>query len=215
MSTYETRSPVGDDRIPDGYEVTFHQIRGYDSPDRWFVCTGPHGWMKEVGERRDAIRACVEHWEMTRPLAPDDDGKVRCYLCRGARDSSVEGRECPVCSGSSSITVTRMAETHDGRVRLAEVVGKMRRDGASPKWLRMLGDAARSSVETLSRNPCKACGTWLLEPGWVGSAYCSRRCCVEDYRDDPGYAGAMLESYTEEMVREREAAMLSIETSER
>jgi hypothetical protein len=108
-----------------------------------------------------------------------------------------------------------MAETYDGRVRLAEMVGKMRRDGASPKWLRMLNDVARSSVETLSMNPCERCGTFLLEPGWVGSAYCSRRCCVEDYKDNPDYAGLILESYTEEKVRMREAAMLSAETSGR
>lgn len=197
MSTYERSRPEGDPKIPDGYEVELHEIRGYDSPDRWFVCRGPGGWEKEVGTKRRAIQACIDHEERTRPIRPDDSGVLPCYLCRGATQRLIAEHECSVCGGSNEITVVEMAMTHDGRVRLAEIVGRMLRDRAVPRWMKMLDPPTRSAVETLARNPCKRCGTWLLEPEWVGSAYCSRRCCVDDYKDDPGYAGSILRSYDE------------------
>ncbi len=34
--TYETKSIVENVMIPCEYKVYYHQIRGYDSPDRWF-----------------------------------------------------------------------------------------------------------------------------------------------------------------------------------
>lgn len=210
MSAHERTRPVSDARIPDGYGVTFHEARGYDSPDRWFVCRGPHGWRREAGERRDAIQACIDHAERTRTIRPDESGVLPCYLCRGSGDPTVEDRKCPVCGGTNSVTVVRMAETHDGRVRLAEVAGRMLKDGAFPRWMMMLDAKTRSSVETLARNPCKRCGTWLLEPGWVGSAYCSRRCCVDDHADDFRYASSILRSYDGREERTREAAMLSM-----
>jgi hypothetical protein len=205
MSTYERSRPVSDARIPDGYEVSFHEIRGYDSPDRWFVCTGPHGWRREIGERRDAVQACIDHAEKMKPIRPDESGVLPCYLCRGATDRSVRGRECPVCGGTNSISVVQMAETHDGMVRLAEIAGRMLKDDVLPRWMKMLDPGKRSGVETLARNPCKRCGTWLLEPEWVGSAYCSRRCCVEDYKDDPSYASSILKGYDDPVRRPRGA----------
>lgn len=85
-----------------------------------------------------------------------------------------------------------MAQTHDGRIRLAEVAGPMLRAGALPEWMWHMGPEARSSVETLASNECKRCGTYLLELEWVGSAYCSRRCCVEDHLHDWEYASMIL-----------------------
>ena len=210
MSTHEYKAPIvgnGVDEIPDGYEVWFHEIRGYDSPDKWHVCKGPHGWTKEVYNRRDAIRTCVRHAEAVKSNVPDEDGEMSCYLCRGHED--LKGEACSVCGGSNSVTVVKMAETHDGRVRLARIAGPMLKDGVLPKWMKQIHPPTRQDVEMLARNPCKSCGTWLLEPGWVGSAYCSRRCCIDDHKVNPGYAATILKGYTEEFQREREAAMLS------
>lgn len=36
MSTYERSREVQVKDLPEGYKVTFHEIRGYDSPDRWY-----------------------------------------------------------------------------------------------------------------------------------------------------------------------------------
>jgi len=196
--SYERATPRRDDRIPDGYEVVYHEIRGYDSPDKWFECRGPHGWREEVGTMRRAVQACIDHAEKVKPIVPDESGSLPCYLCRGATHRTMADHECPMCGGSNSITVVEMAETHDGRVRLAEIAGRMLKDGALPRWMKMLDPRARSSVETLAKNPCKRCGTWLLEPEWVGSAYCSRRCCVEDHAHDSRYASSILRQYDDE-----------------
>ena len=171
MSTYGRETPVTDALIPAGYTVTFHEIRGYDSPDKWFVCKGPGGWKKERGERRDAIFECVNHAErMEPPKVPDECGEMSCYLCRGVEDRSMDAESCVVCGGNNLLTVNEMAQTHDGRVRLAAIAGPMLKDGAWPKWMRLMEPQLRKDVETFSRNPCKSCGTYLLEPGWVGSA---------------------------------------------
>lgn len=36
MSTYERSRKVSLEGLPSGYKVTFHEVRGYDSPDRWY-----------------------------------------------------------------------------------------------------------------------------------------------------------------------------------
>lgn len=204
----ERSRPISDPNIPDGYSVTYHEIRGYDSPDRWFSCEGPMGWKKDLSTRRRAIEACQKHAEALAGDVPNERGHMRCYLCRGAKDLTADGEPCTVCGGLNIISVEVMAQTHDGRVRLAQIVGPMLEDGALPAWLKLLDPRVQSGVITLARNPCKVCGTWLLEPGWVGSAYCSRRCCIEDHKHDPGYAKKILHGYEEE--RKREAAMLAM-----
>jgi len=208
--THEVTREVADPLIPPGYTVTFHEIRGYDSGDKWFVCKGPGGWKKKCGERREAIFECVSHAKSMEPSAPDEFGDMPCYLCRGVADQSMDAESCTICGGKNELTVSEMAQTFDGRVRLAAIAGPMLKDGVWPKWMKQLDPQTRSSMETLARNPCKACGTWLLEPGWVGSAYCSRRCCIDDHKVSPHYAKVILKSYTEEHLREREAAMLAI-----
>ena len=208
--THERSREVADPLIPPGYTVMFHEIRGYDSPDKWFVCHGPGDWKKERGERRDAIFECVRHAELMEFKVPDETGEMSCYLCRGADDRSMDAEACTVCGGNNLLTVNEMAQKHDGRVRLAEIAGPMLKDGAWPRWMRLMEPHLRKDVETLAKNPCKSCGTYLLEPGWVGSAYCSRRCCIDDHKVNPHYAKSILKGYTEEHIREREAAMLAM-----
>lgn len=195
MSTYLRKRPLTSDKLPDGYRLEFHEIRGYDSPDKWYVAHGPDGWKQEFGESRDAIRACVHRAKIMSPLGvPDEVGVLECYLCRGTKNR-VRGWKCPVCGGTNEVQVFDMAMTHDGKVRLAAIAGPMLKDGVLPEWMKLLPDVARGDVETIARNPCKRCGTWLLEPEWIGSAYCSRRCCVDDHKFDPHYASSMLEDH--------------------
>lgn len=72
MSTYERKTPVQSPRIPPGYEVTYHEIRGYDSPDRWYEAReGRRKIGVNYGYKDDAIDACIEdakkrNWQETR-----------------------------------------------------------------------------------------------------------------------------------------------------
>jgi hypothetical protein len=111
-----------------------------------------------------------------------------------ARDGDVW---CPGCGGVGKIVVRQMLEDHDGRVRLAAVVGPMIRAGVAPTWWPYLPADKRSSLDTLCRNPCIECGTHLLEEEWVGSGYCSRRCCVANHRTNWEYARMVLEGVEE------------------
>jgi len=59
MSTWEEKRVVIDARIPKGFVVTYHELRGYDSPSRWYEA---HKGRKKIGEfanKGDAIRACL------------------------------------------------------------------------------------------------------------------------------------------------------------
>lgn len=125
---------------------------------------------------------------------PAGNGQLACYLCRGSSEASTEPNACLVCGGTNLLAVREMAQTHDGHVRLTEILSRMRNDGAEPEWLHVLDARTRSGLETSVKNPCKHCGTFLLEPEWVGSAYCSRRCCVADYPTNSWYAKSVLES---------------------
>jgi hypothetical protein len=65
LSTYERKTPIADERIPEGFEVFFHEVRGYDSPDRWYTAwkgrrqlRGPDKRL-EFGRLEGAITACV------------------------------------------------------------------------------------------------------------------------------------------------------------
>lgn len=66
MSTYERSRKVEVEGLPPGYEVSFHEIRGYDSPDKWYEATyrgkkiGKSAGMG-YGSARDAARAAHEH----------------------------------------------------------------------------------------------------------------------------------------------------------
>jgi hypothetical protein len=45
--------------IPKGYKVRYHELRGYDSPDKWFSAVTVRGRMiGEFGSYRDAVAAC-------------------------------------------------------------------------------------------------------------------------------------------------------------
>lgn len=60
MATREESSEVADPRIPKGYKVTYHEIRGYDSPDKWYEARCRNRKLGDYGTREQAIAACVE-----------------------------------------------------------------------------------------------------------------------------------------------------------
>jgi hypothetical protein len=45
--------------VPKGYEVRYHEIRGYDSPDRWYTAVTKRGRkIGEFGTYDEAVKAC-------------------------------------------------------------------------------------------------------------------------------------------------------------
>ena len=60
MPTWERVRKVEDPRLPAGYTVCFHEIRGYDSPDRWYVAYLNDKPFKSYGTLDDAVNACIQ-----------------------------------------------------------------------------------------------------------------------------------------------------------
>lgn len=59
MSTWEETTTVDRGDVPKGYVVTYHEIRGYDSPDRWYSAVTKRG--RKIGEfasYTQAVDAC-------------------------------------------------------------------------------------------------------------------------------------------------------------
>ncbi len=63
MSTREESSEVADPRIPKGYKVTYHELRGYDSPDKWYEAHHGSRKLGDFGSREQAITACTTRAE--------------------------------------------------------------------------------------------------------------------------------------------------------
>lgn len=66
MSTYEVKKVVEDARLPRGYTLSYHQIRGYDSPDKWWEVASRGrrvGTSANLGysTQDDAVQAALEH----------------------------------------------------------------------------------------------------------------------------------------------------------
>lgn len=109
MSTYERKTVVQDIRIPPGYEVSYHENRGYDSPDRWYEAHQGKRKLGEHGRKDDAIEACVEDakkrgWQESRYdkiLAEEvpADPAFTCGTCRKTEheDGSKVTWKCSVC----------------------------------------------------------------------------------------------------------------------
>lgn len=109
----EVKHPISDRRIPAGYEVTYHENRGYDSPDRWYEAReGRRKIGINFGRKDDAIEACVEdakkrRWQETRydkimaEDAPEEPPQVcaKCGKSRHEDDSKVTWR-CSVCEST-------------------------------------------------------------------------------------------------------------------
>ncbi len=61
-----TSTPVQDPQIPPGIQVTYCEVRGYDSPDRWYEVhrEGQPGYPSKsigvFGTRGEAIEAALE-----------------------------------------------------------------------------------------------------------------------------------------------------------
>jgi hypothetical protein len=62
---YEDITVIEDDRIPKGYTVTRHELRGYDSPDKWHEVSKDGQKLVTYGrgkaEREKAIKYCINH----------------------------------------------------------------------------------------------------------------------------------------------------------
>lgn len=64
VSTYERVTPIAWDDAPTGYTITYHEIRGYDSPDRWYEVKLDDMRIKpkySFGDAREAKRAAIAH----------------------------------------------------------------------------------------------------------------------------------------------------------
>jgi hypothetical protein len=55
---------IKDNQIPVGYLITYHESRGYDSPDRWIEVKRNGKLLKELGPREveEAIRFSISDW---------------------------------------------------------------------------------------------------------------------------------------------------------
>lgn len=64
MSTYERKTKIEDPRIRPGWEVTYHEVRGYDSPDKWHEVRFKGKLVETLGrgpqERERAIQIAME-----------------------------------------------------------------------------------------------------------------------------------------------------------
>lgn len=59
--THEETHEVNDPRIPKGYSVTYHELRGYDSPDRWHSAwRGGNHKLGDYGSFQAALEACQD-----------------------------------------------------------------------------------------------------------------------------------------------------------
>jgi hypothetical protein len=56
--THETRTVISDKRIPKGCTVTYHELRGYDSPERWYEARSGRKKLGAFPNKDAAIRAC-------------------------------------------------------------------------------------------------------------------------------------------------------------
>lgn len=63
MSTHEEVSIRRDPRVPNGYTVTYHENRGYDSPDRWFEAHYGNKKLGDFGSFEQALAACTTRAE--------------------------------------------------------------------------------------------------------------------------------------------------------
>lgn len=111
MTTWERKTTVSDFRIPAGYEVTHHENRGYDSPDRWYEAHEGKRKVGEYGYKDDAIEACCEDakkkgWAKSRYdiIAADDEEEPTpaegCGVCgktKNEEDDSEVLWKCSVC----------------------------------------------------------------------------------------------------------------------
>jgi hypothetical protein len=81
MTDRERITDVEDDKIPAGFEVTFHTLVGFNTTDRWYTAHLPDGSTIEFGDQDACINACIAHdTNMKRPLirgSPFPDGKTK------------------------------------------------------------------------------------------------------------------------------------------
>lgn len=62
MSTREVSNSVNRGDVPPGYTVFYHELRGYDSPDKWYTANViGGGLLGEYGSYEDAVKACNRH----------------------------------------------------------------------------------------------------------------------------------------------------------
>lgn len=65
VMTYEKVLEIKDKRIPAGYLVSYHEMRGYDSPSRWYEIKRGNQLLKEFSKynKEKAIQFCIKDFE--------------------------------------------------------------------------------------------------------------------------------------------------------
>lgn len=62
MSTFERIHEVQIEDLPPEYAVTFHELRGYDSPDRWYELSYRGSRIQsEFESAEEAAKAAFDH----------------------------------------------------------------------------------------------------------------------------------------------------------
>ena len=86
MATHEESSEVADPRIPKGYKVTYHELRGYDSPDKWYEAYCGSRKLGDFGSREQAITACTTRAER-KPMRVGSVATLRPWKLRVRRSN--------------------------------------------------------------------------------------------------------------------------------
>lgn len=52
---------ITNNNIPKEYKVQYHELRGYDSPDKWYTCWYKTKLVGECSRLSEAIEKCLDH----------------------------------------------------------------------------------------------------------------------------------------------------------
>lgn len=126
--------------------------------------------------------------------SPEDEMCAKNFPCFWCEDGYVSRGVllCPRCYGTKKLSVAAMFLNHDGKTHLAEVAAPMFKAGVKPVWWDALVGPERRDLEILIKNPCMECGSYHLDPHWLGTGFCSRACTVKFGKKDWAYSRSML-----------------------
>jgi hypothetical protein len=85
-----------------------------------------------------------------------------------------------------------------GMGRLVHMIVTARDAGIELDVMRDLPADLAKEIQVRFVNPCSTCDTYLLKDEWVGSAYCSLKCCLGDREHDLQYAEMILQRFEDE-----------------
>jgi hypothetical protein len=96
------------------------------------------------------------------------------------------------------------AQSHEGRISIADAIHTERL--AEGEVLEALRSAPldMKNISTLIRNPCHVCGSVRLDGEWVGTGYCSFKCCDHERQTGEGDAKQFAETVYQRWIKELE-----------